>query len=157
MVGLGSRGTNGSQVDDKFTIPLYAIAVSALINALLGLINIGSTVAFNAIISLLSAGLFSSYLITMGLLIRKRLVGEPMYFGPWTLGRLGLPVNLFAFTYTLIVMVFSFFPPAQPVTAQSMNWSCAVFGGVVIFGLIYYAIFGRHQYQGPVIDRRFVH
>jgi choline transport protein len=143
-------------VNQKFAIPLFAIGVTAVCNALLALINIGSTVAFNAIISVLAAGLFSSYLITIGLLIRKRLVGEPLHFGPWTLGRWGLPVNIFAWAYTLLVMVFSFFPPAIPVTAVSMNWSCAVFGGVVLFGLIYYASIGRKQYNGPVIDRQFV-
>lgn len=111
---------------------MFAIGVTAVFNALLALINIGSTVAFNAILSILAAGLFSSYLITIGLMIRKRLVHEPLQFGPWSLGRWGLPVNIIAWIYTFIVMVFSFFPPAIPVTAVSMNWSCAVFGGIVI-------------------------
>ena len=144
-----------SIVDKRFHIPLYALGVTALINALLGLINIGSSTAFNAIISLLSAGLFSSYLITIGLLIRKRIVGEPLCFGPWSMGRAGLPINIIAFTYTLIVMVFSFFPPGLPVTAVTMNWGSVVFVGVVAIGLVYYALIGRHQYDGPVIDREF--
>lgn len=135
---------------------MFAIGITAVCNACLALINIGSTVAFNAIISVLAAGLFSSYLITIGLLIRKRLVGEPLHFGPWQLGKWGLPVNIIAWLYTLLVMVFSFFPPAIPVTAMTMNWSCVVFGGIVMFGLMYYAIIGRKQYKGPVIDRRFL-
>jgi amino acid transporter len=145
-----------SIVDKRFHIPLYALGVTAMINALLGLINIGSTTAFNAIISLLSAGLFSSYLITIGLLIRKRLVHEPLYFGPWSMGRWGLPINIIAFVYTTIVMVFSFFPPFTPVTAVSMNWSCVMFGGVVILGLIYFAFIARHEYKGPVVDRHLI-
>ena len=153
------RGVPGWQkisiVDERFHIPLYALGVTAVINACLGLINIASTTAFNAILSLLSAGLFSSYLITIGLLIRKRIVGERIHFGPWAMGRFGLPINIIAFSYTLIVMVFSFFPPAVPVTAVSMNWGCVVFIGVVIIGLVYYALIGHRQYNGPVMDRDF--
>ena len=154
------RGVPGWQlisiIDQRLHIPLYALGVTAIINAALGCINIGSSTAFNAIISLLSAGLFSSYLITIGLLIRKRIVREPIYFGPWSMGRFGLPINVLAFTYTLIVMVFSFFPPAVPVTIVTMNWSCVVFGGIVILGLIYYALIGHRQYRGPVMDRQFI-
>jgi choline transport protein len=86
-------------------------------------------------------------------MMRKRILHEPIHFGPWQLGRWGLPVNIVAFVYTLIAMVFSFFPPAIPVTPVNMNWSVVVFSFVVISGLVYYAVFGRKQYKGPVMDR----
>ena len=111
------------QVDPRFAIPLYSIGLTALISCLLGLINIGSSVAFNAIISLVAAGFFSTYIITITLMIRKRLSGEPIEFGPWNMGRWGLAVNVYAVLYSIIVTVFSFFPPATPVTAVSMSKS----------------------------------
>ncbi|KAF2112037.1 amino acid/polyamine transporter I [Lophiotrema nucula] len=144
-----------ARVDPRWSIPLYSIALTALINSLLALINIGSTVAFNAIVSLVAVGLFSSYVITISLMVRKRLTGEHIPFGPWNMGKYGLYVNIYALAYTTIVMVFSFFPPATPVTAVSMNWSCAVYGGVVILGLVFWAVKGRHQWKGPLMDRRF--
>ncbi|KAF1974223.1 amino acid transporter, partial [Bimuria novae-zelandiae CBS 107.79] len=129
-----------AKVEPPSAIPLHAIALTAFINALLGLINIGSTVAFNAILSLVAAGLFSSYIISISLMIRKRLAKEHIPFGPWNMGRYGLAINVYALLYTIIVTMFSFFPPATRVTAVSMNWSCAVYGGVVIFGLLFWVI-----------------
>ena len=34
-----------------------------------------------------------------------------------------------------------------------MNWSCVVFGGVVIIGLVYYVLLGRNVYRGPIIEK----
>lgn len=139
------------QVDARWAIPIRTLALTGTINALLGLIQIGSSVAFNAIVSLVVAGFLSSYLVPIILMIRKRIKKEKINLGPWNLGRWGLPVNIFAAAYTLLTVVFSFFPPSidPPVTAMTMNWSCAVYGGVVILGLVYYAVWGRKVFVGP--------
>ena len=88
-------------------------------------------------------------------MIFKRLRKEPITFGPWKLGRLGLPINIYAAVYTLITLVFSFFPPSVPVTAVTMNWSCVVYGGVVILGIIFYLTYGHKRYIGPSTEIHF--
>jgi len=85
-------------------------------------------------------------------MIRKRLRHENIDFGPWTLGRWGLPINVFAAGYTLLTVVLTFFPPSVPVTKESMNYSCVVYGGVVIFGLVYYVLRARENYVGPSLE-----
>ena len=85
-------------------------------------------------------------------MIVKRLRHERIEFGPWTLGRWGLPVNIFAAAYTLLAVVFTFFPPSVPVTSVSMNYSCVVYGGVIIMGLVYYALRARKRYIGPSLE-----
>jgi len=50
--------------------------------------------------------------------------------------------NAFACVYLVIVSLFSFFPPATPVTARSMNYSVAVFGGLVVGSVGYYFAWG---------------
>lgn len=142
------------KVDRQWSIPLYAIGLTAFISALLALINIGSSVAFNALVSLVAAGLFSSYIISISLMMRKRWKGEPIPFGPWNMGRADWPVNTFALLYTLIVTVFSFFPPVTPVTAVSMSWSCAVYGGTVLFGLLFWAVRVRLWTRGSWNKRK---
>lgn len=134
-------------------LPLRSVAFCAVATGLICIINIGSTVAFNAIVSITIAGLFLSYMIPIILMIMKRLKHEHVRMGPWTLGRAGLPVNIIAVCFLAISVFFSFFPPTTPVTAVTMNWSCAVFGGIVMIGLIWYGIFGRKVYNGPVIER----
>ena len=85
-------------------------------------------------------------------MIIKRFSGERINFGPWNLGRYGLAINIFAAIYTLVTVIFTFFPPALPVDAVTMNYSCVVYGGVIILGLIYYAIRGHKKFVGPSIE-----
>ena len=83
------------------------------------------------------------------MMIVKRFSGERINFGPWNLGRFGLAINIFAAIYTFITVIFTFFPPALPVTAKTMNYSCVVYGGVIILGCIYYAVIGHKSFIGP--------
>ena len=134
-------------------LPLRSVGFCAITTGLICLINIGSSVAFNAIVSITIAGLFISYMLPIILLIIKRLKHEPVRMGPWTLGRAGLPINIIAVCFLTISVFFSFWPPVTPFTPSTMNWSCVVFGGVVIAGLIWYAVYGRKAYNGPIIER----
>lgn len=45
--------------------------------------------------------------------------------------------------------MFTFFPPSVLVTAVSMNYSCVVYGGVVIIVLVYYVVIGHRHYISP--------
>ena len=88
-------------------------------------------------------------------MIRKRVKGEQVRMGPWTLGKFGLPCNIIAACFLVISTFFSFFPPALPVTLVTMNWSCVVFGGVVIIGLVYYVLLGRTCIMGRLLKGPF--
>lgn len=143
-----------AKVNKTLALPLRAITLCSILPCLIGLINIGSTVAFNAIVSLTEAGLFISYLIPIILIMKKKIKGEDIKYGPFSLGKtFGLPVNAFSAIFLTLSTFFSFFPPATPVTLLTMNWSIAVFGGFVIIGLLWYAALGRKQYHGPIIER----
>jgi choline transport protein len=128
-----------------------------VINLLLALINIGSTAALNAVTSLVVAGLFISYIITMGLMLNRRLrpnvEASQLRWGPWKMGRWsGAVVNAFAIFYVGVATIFSFFPPTPEVTAESMNYSVVVFMGVICFGIVRYFVGGRKSFTGPVIE-----
>ncbi|PSS20430.1 hypothetical protein M430DRAFT_34710 [Amorphotheca resinae ATCC 22711] len=143
-----------SHVNTRTALPLNAVIFCATVTAIICIINIASTVAFNAIVSLTIAGLYTSYFIPITLLAIKR-SREPssIVWGPWTLGPAGLIINILSMCFLIISIVFSFFPPVVPVTLISMNWSALVFGGGVIIGLVFYAIWGRKNYHGPIFER----
>lgn len=145
-----------SHVDKRTALPLRSIGFCAIVSAIIGLINIGSTVAFNAIVSLTIAGLFVSYLTAIVLMTLKRVKREPIDFGPWSLRWAGLPINLVAACFLLISVVFSFFPPATPVNLTTMNWSCLMWGGSTLIGLAYYVVRGRKIYRGPIVEKAIV-
>lgn len=143
------RDADRSKIDMNLHIPIRTILLTGLVNVCLGLIDIGSSTAFNAIVSLVVSSYLSSYLIPILLMIRRRVLNETVHFGPWHLGRWGLPINVIAACYTFVTVIFTFFPVAVPVTAENMNYSCAVYGGVVLLGLVYYGVWGRKIYRAP--------
>ncbi|KAK2808798.1 hypothetical protein FQN50_004471 [Emmonsiellopsis sp. PD_5] len=139
-----------ARVNNRFKIPINAILISTVITILLSLINVGSTEGFNAVASLAIAALFMSYLVSIGSFIYRRLQWRQMPSMRFSLGALGLPLNIFSFCYLCFAIVFTFFPNAAKPTPVSMNWSVLVFGTVVIFAVLQYLIHGRKVYEGPV-------
>lgn len=120
---------------------------------LLGLINIGSTTAFNAVLSLAVVSLQISYLMPIILLIWRR-ISRPntLTWGPWQLGKSGIVVNVVAIVYLVFTSIFLLFPPYQPITAENMNYAPVVLGGAVIFGCVYWPLRARKRYFGPLIE-----
>lgn len=150
------RTDTAEQIEKRTKLPLYSLALTAIVSVLLGLINIGSEEAFNAVISLVVAGFLGSYLLPIGMIFTKRIKGDDIPYGPWRLGRWGVPVNAFALIWGIIVMFFSFWPSAYPVNAASMNWSCLLYGATTLFSMIFYYLRGRQRYNGPVIETEVV-
>jgi choline transport protein len=62
---------NCLQVNTKTSIPTAAIITSAIISLLIGLITVGSPVAFNDVISLTVGSLYASYLSACALLLYR--------------------------------------------------------------------------------------
>lgn len=76
-----------------------------------------------------------------------------LIWGPWRLpGILGIVNNAYACLYMIFVIFWSLWPPVMAVSAQTMNYSVVVTGGVVIFSIIWYWVRGRKEYRGPLID-----
>ncbi|WEW60590.1 hypothetical protein PRK78_006077 [Emydomyces testavorans] len=137
-------------VNPKSKIPVNAVLSTTTVTILLSLINIGSTEAFSAIASLAVGSLYLSYIICVGSFIFRRMQLAPLPPARFSLGRFGMPINIFAFLYMCFAIIFTFFPNQNPVTLQTMNWSILVWGAVIIFAIIQYIFHGRKVYEGPV-------
>jgi choline transport protein len=149
---------------------LAAIVVVTVIPCLLALINIGSNKVLNIVFSLLLAGLFTSYEISAILLLYRRCTGgivepienstdianplEQLTWGPWKIkGVLGIVNNIVACGYLVVIVIFSFFPPSTPVPSLAgMNWSVVMFFGVILLSMVYYFVWARRFYTGPVVE-----
>jgi choline transport protein len=66
----------------------------------MSLINLGSTMAFEAMISLAAVALMATYLISIGCAMLKRLRGDTLPSARWSLGGYGPSVNAVAIVYT---------------------------------------------------------
>lgn len=141
-----------SWVDPKRRIPVRAIALSCLVSVLLSLINIGSLVAFNAIISLNVAALMYTYAVSIScVMYRKIACPETLPSRRWSLGRYGLAINITGLLYVLFALFWSFWPPSPSPKARDFNWSVVIFAGVFIMSLLMYMVQGKRHYVGPVV------
>ena len=137
------------QVKPGWNIPLNALWVSLGFGVIIALINLGSSVALNAIVSLTISALISSYIVSIGCVISKRLRGESMPPSKFSLGRWGLAINVAAEIFLIPFFFFCFFPTPTPVDAQTMNWNCVMFGGITIFATVYYVLGKKNSYRPP--------
>ena len=121
---------------------------------LLALINIGSTAAFQAFISLNVASYYSSFLLAASVMLNLRLKNAELEipWGPFRLGSAGIPVTVLAMLYTVVCLFFSFWPAYAQVTPASMNYSVLIFGATLMFCLAFWVVWGRKVYTGPVVE-----
>ena len=137
-------------VDPVYKIPLRALFLVASCIFALSFIQIGSTAAFNAILSLSTVGLYISYLIPLTLLVFKRCTSpRDIPQGRFNLGKLGLPMNIIAILFATYFVIFLPFPATLPVTAENMNYAGPVLSFVMIFACGDWIFRGRHKWEGP--------
>lgn len=79
--------------------------------------------------------------------------GPRFVWGPWCLpGIFGTINNAYACVYMIYVIFWSVWPPATPVSADTMNYSIAVTGGVMILSGVWYVLRGHREYKGPIVE-----
>ena len=133
-----------------YRIPVRSIVLITFVACLLGLVNIGSSTAFNAFTSLPLVGHYTSYLLPITLLVVRRFGRKEIPWGPWTLGRWGLAINLVAITYSVVLILFAVFPPFLPVSAGNLNYAGIIFGAAMVLCTIMWFAYGRKAYCGPI-------
>lgn len=87
-------------INRRFDIPVNAILVTLVFTCCMSLLNLGSKIAFETMLSLATVAFMATYLISISCVLRKRLRGEELPSARWPLGRYGLTVNIIALTYT---------------------------------------------------------
>ncbi|KAL8913024.1 MAG: hypothetical protein Q9171_002092 [Xanthocarpia ochracea] len=125
------------RVRPGWNIPLNALWVSLAFGVFIALINLGSSVALNAIVSLTISALLSSYILSIGCILSKRLRGELLPPSRFSLGKWGMATNVIALVFLVPFFIFCFFPTARPVDRETMNWNIAMFGGITIFATVW--------------------
>ncbi|KAI8204424.1 Choline transport protein [Colletotrichum sp. SAR 10_76] len=146
-----------SKVNKHSQIPIYSVVLVTILQMLLGFIYIGNTTAFNAILSMAIIGMYSSYIVPIAYMLFGRKNIKPSDFGPFKLGpTVGPVLNVISLIWMVVVIIFSTFPSAMPVTPQNMNYSIVVMAGWLFFGIIYYISYGRKKFEVPVVDSNVV-
>ncbi|BFZ53701.1 hypothetical protein PYCC9005_000731 [Savitreella phatthalungensis] len=138
-----------SCVNTRLDQPLNALLLCTLIEALLGLIYLGSSAAFNSFTGAGTLCLSASYgaPILVSLATGRRLVNRHASF---RLGHiLGRIINGVTIAWIGLAVVLFCMPTALPVDKSSMNYASVLFVGFGTIAGLFYAVVARKTFTGP--------
>lgn len=138
-----------SRVNKGGNVP-YAVALCLVIQCLLCLIDLGSTVAFNSFVSTAVNAFAASYAlpILLSLLDSRASIAK----APFTRKTVGLVCNIAVMFWVPLALVIFSMPVSIPVTPQTMNYASVVFGGFITIAAVWYLVYARRVYKGPPIS-----
>ncbi|KJA15150.1 hypothetical protein HYPSUDRAFT_80625 [Hypholoma sublateritium FD-334 SS-4] len=132
--------------------PVNTVLFDAILSIALGLLVFAGDQAINAVFALSVTGLYFAYAIP----IVVRFIGDNDFKpGPFDLGRFSLPVGIIAVLFMAFMSTVFLFPTSPTTTVQDMNYTVAVFGGVMLLSIIYYFFpkyGGMYWFTGPVAN-----
>lgn len=131
-----------SKVDTRHGTPIWSLVLTTVVQMLLGLINLGSSSAFLAFVSVGVISLAVSYGIPIAISMFHR--RKDVNNARWTMGKTtGWVVNGIAVVWIAFETVLFSMPTTLPVTDVSMNYAIVVFFAFMAISAIWYAIYAR--------------
>lgn len=138
-----------AKVHATLQTPVNATVLCGVFCGLYGLIYIGSTTAFNSIISTAILALNVSYAVPQGIvLFRGR--DKVLPARSFRLGSFGIFVNAFSCLWCAFYVIIFCFPTFVPVEASSMNYVSVVVVGIVLLITVFWFAGKRNTFAGPV-------
>ncbi|EXJ78575.1 hypothetical protein A1O1_08976 [Capronia coronata CBS 617.96] len=135
------------RIHPRFKNPFNSILVVGVATIIFGAIYVGSSTAFAAFVDSYVVLSSLSYIAAiLPHLLTKRSNVTPGWF--WMKGAIGYIVNAFSCGYMIAFVVIFCFPFSLPVTAENMNYTCLITGGLTIFmGAFWF--WRQKNYIGP--------
>ncbi|KAH6885179.1 amino acid/polyamine transporter I [Thelonectria olida] len=144
------------RVHPCFEVPVNSLLLSATFITLYGLIFLGSSTAFSAMVSGAIIFLQTSCVIPQAVVLyrgRDRVL-PPRYF---RLGKYGALINGISVAWVVFLDVLYCFPTSMPVTPQNMSYVSVVCVGLVGFVITLWFTTKRGTFKGPKIDLEVLH
>ncbi|KAL8753313.1 MAG: hypothetical protein Q9199_005136 [Rusavskia elegans] len=137
-----------SKVSPGLGVPVWALVLVTVVQMLLGLINLGSTSAFTAFVSVGVQALQVSYGIPIALsLFNKRVqVSQARWKLPSVVGTVA---NVIALCWIAFEVVLFSMPTVLPVDKTTMNYASVVLMGFMALAAVWYVVYARKAYKGP--------
>jgi len=143
-----------SHIDPRHRVPIRSIWLPVFIVMLLTLLNLAGYTAFSVIIALSTFGLYQSYFLAIACMLYARLTGRLEQSG-WSLGRFGVPINVFALAYSFYMGIWLVWPSYLPVDGNNMNYALPINAFVLISAIFAWFVWGKQNWKGlnkEVID-----
>ncbi|XP_024927445.2 amino-acid permease BAT1 homolog isoform X2 [Ziziphus jujuba] len=135
---------------NKQEVPINAVWLSAFISFCMALTSLGSIVAFNAMVSIATIGLYIAY--ALPIFFRVTLARKSFVPGPFNLGRYGILVGWVAVIWVATISVLFSLPVAYPITIETLNYTPVAVGGLFILTVSSWILRARHWFRGPITN-----
>ncbi|KAJ5555740.1 hypothetical protein N7535_008173 [Penicillium sp. DV-2018c] len=130
--------------------PFAALVLVTAIEMLLGLVYLGSSSAFTAFASVGVIALAVAYAIPVAISLfidRRREIQQAR----WKLSPIiGITANVLGIAWIAFQVILFSMPVTLPVTVETMTYASVVFVGFITLSMIWYMVYGRKNYRGPV-------
>lgn len=159
-----------AKIHPTLDTPVNALLLTTALVIIFGCIFLGSSSAFNAIVSASVVALGISYAIppAINILRGRKMLPEtrafklPNWLG-WTCNIVCNPLPPLeracmtnspqvGVLYTILTTILFVFPPVLPVTGNNMNYCIVAFAIILVISLIQWFVDGRKNYTGPKLD-----
>ncbi|XVE75246.1 hypothetical protein DITRI_Ditri12bG0080300 [Diplodiscus trichospermus] len=135
---------------NKQEVPINAVWLSAFISFCMALTSLGSLVAFQAMVSIATIGLYIAY--ALPILFRVTLARKTFKPGPFNLGRYGVLVGWIAVLWVATISVLFSLPVAYPITSETLNYTPVAVCGLLFITISSWIISARHWFTGPITN-----
>ncbi|KAA3463711.1 amino-acid permease BAT1-like protein [Gossypium australe] len=135
---------------NKQEVPINAVWLSAFISFCMALTSLGSLVAFQAMVSIATIGLYIAY--ALPIFFRVSLARKSFVPGPFNLGRYGVVVGWIAVLWVATISVLFSLPVAYPVTSETLNYTPVAVGGLLVITVSWWIVSARHWFSGPITN-----
>ncbi|KAG2709439.1 hypothetical protein I3760_05G239500 [Carya illinoinensis] len=135
---------------NKQEVPINAVWLSAFISFCMALTSLGSIVAFQAMVSIATIGLYIAY--ALPIFFRVTLARKSFIPGPFNLGRYGIIVGWVAVLWVATISVLFSLPVAYPITNETLNYTPVAVGCLFVLTVSSWIFSARHWFRGPITN-----
>ncbi|KAF2460121.1 amino acid permease-domain-containing protein [Lineolata rhizophorae] len=140
------------QVNPVTRTPVNAVWFNCGIGIICLLLIFGGELAVGALFSIGAIAMFVAF--TTPIFIRTFFVGNRFRRGPWHLGRFSPYIGALASAFVALMVPILCLPTVtgDDLTPDLMNWTCLVYGGPMLFVLVWWAVSARTWFKGPKVN-----
>ncbi|KAJ3670848.1 hypothetical protein LUZ60_008274 [Juncus effusus] len=135
---------------NKQEVPINAVWLSAFISLCMALPSLGSLVAFQAMVSIATIGLYIAY--ALPIFFRVTLARKSFSPGPFNLGRYSLVIGWIAVLWVLTITILFSLPVSYPITKDTLNYTPVAVGGLFVLVVASWVFGARRWFKGPVTN-----
>ncbi|KAL6720834.1 GABA/polyamine transporter [Lecanora helva] len=141
-----------SRVNKHTKTPVNAVWFNTILGILMTLLIFGGSLAAGALFSIAAVAAFVAFTIPIS--IRVFFVGDRFRAGPWNLGKYSMYVGSAACAFVLLMVPILMLPSytGSDLDAAGMNWTCLVYGGPMLFVIIWWIVDARKWFKGPKVN-----